>query len=120
MMEFFATSTGFKGFAVLMSIYETCMMNGINPYDYCHWAFANAKLRVESYRLTTSKEKESSAQICWLPTPKKNSERRIDLYDPEYTCCFDKISYEGLDVWSYAKLLKEEAPRIRPEFRKST
>ena len=119
MMEFFATSTGFMGFAVLMTIYETCMMNGVNPYEYCHWAFANAKLRIERYRLATSKEKETSAQICWLPTPNKKGEERVNLYDPEYTCCFDKISWEGLDVWSYAKLLKEEAPRIRPQFLKS-
>ena len=111
-MEFLATQTGFQAFADLMTIVSTCKLNGVNPYQYVHWAFANAKIRVESYRLANCRTK----QICFLPTPQKDKDgNTIGLYDPEFETPFDEIDWTGLDVWSYIKLRKEEAPRIKAE-----
>ena len=38
------------------------------------------------------------------------------MYSDDYECCFDKISCDGLDIFSYIKKLKEERPRIKKEF----
>lgn len=108
-MEFLGTESGFKAFSDLMTIVTTCRLNVVNPYEYLHWAFTNAKIRIESYRLTNCKTK----QICWLPTPYKKENQLIGLYDPEFETPFDEIDWTGLDVWSYIQLRKEEAPRIR-------
>ena len=117
-MEFLATKSGFMAFADLMTLYRTCRINDINPYEYLHWAFVNAKMRVEDYRIATSQKKETTAQICWMPTPYTKDGKTINLYDEEYKCCFDEISWEGLDIWSYMKLLKEESPRVKLEYRR--
>ena len=109
-MEFFATESGIQAFADLKTIVTTCRLNDVNPYDYVHWAFVNAKIRVESYRLTNCKTK----QICFLPTPQKDKDGNIiGLYDPAFETPFDEIDWTGLHVWSYIQLRKEEAPRSK-------
>ena len=75
------------------------------------------KLRIENYRLTNSKLTETSAQICWRPRPYKKDGKSINLYDDEFECCFDKISWKGLDIWTYAKLLEAERSRLKSEYR---
>ena len=118
MMQFIYSSSGFSGLADLMTLYVTCKMNNVNPYQYFHWAFANAKLRLEDYRFETSPEKETAAQICWLPRARKGKDgKTVGLYDPEFKTCFDNIKWTGLDVWSYKSCLDAERPRIKEEFR---
>ena len=56
-----------------------------------HWAFANAKIRLEDYRLAVSKAAHTTAQMCWLPTPYKKDDRVIGLYDPEFETFFDEV-----------------------------
>ena len=115
-MEFLATANGFFALADLMTIGETCRLNGINVYDYLHWALTNIKLRLEVYRLTVSKVSETTAQMCLMPGPIKKGEKVIDPYDHEYKCCYDNISVNGLDPTTYKQLLKQEQARIKPEF----
>ena len=116
-MLFLATITGFYGLAVLLTIYQTCRMNDINPYEYLHWFIENEKLRVEDFRLTTPKDKETTAQILKLPRPIKKDGKVINLYDDEYECPYDKIDLTGLDPWSYKALLRKESTRIKDEYR---
>ena len=118
-MEFLNTESGFHAFADLMTLITTCRVNNVNPYTYMHWAFANAKIRLEDYRLAVSKATHTTAQMCWLPTPYKKDDRVIGLYDPEFETFFDEVDWTGLDVWSFMKLLDEEAPRKKPEKRES-
>ena len=66
----FFSEDGFRAYADLMTIVKTCTLNGINPYIFIQWAFDNAKLRIEEYRLT-DRTRESSAQICFLPKSQK-------------------------------------------------
>ena len=117
MMEFLATKDGFNGFADLLTIYMTCRLMEINPYEYIHWAFACAKMRLEDYRLATSKETGTTAQLCKLPRPYKKDGEIIGLYHKDYVCWSDKINWQGLDVWSYAECLDREYERLKPEYR---
>ena len=37
--------------------------------------------------------------------------KRLSKYDERYDCVFDKISYKGLDPWSYKEIMKQEKMR---------
>ena len=86
MMEFLSTKSGFMAFAVIMTIFMTCKVNKINPYEYIHWVFANVKIRLEDYRLEISKLTGTTAQLLKLPRPYKKDGKTINLFDKEYDC----------------------------------
>ena len=116
-MEFLASDDGYRCYADLMTLIMTCLINKCNPYNYLHWVFANMKMRIEDYRLSTSKFTNTTKQICWLPGCKKDKDgNKLSMYSDDYECCFDKISCDGLDIFSYIKKLEEERPRIKKEF----
>ena len=112
----FSSVDGFYGYANLMTIIKTCIVNGINPYIYLQWVLDNAKLRLEEYRLKDT-SRESSSQICLLPnyqTIKENGKNiKISMYDKRFKCPFDKISWDSLDPWTYKKILMQEKMRLK-------
>ena len=90
-----------------MTITQTCRLNNINPYTYIQWVIDNAKLRIEQYRC--SGEHEGTSQLCKKPRTQFDDEgKRLSKYDERYDCVFDKISYKGLDPWSYKEIMKQE------------
>ena len=46
-----------------------------------------------------------------MPRPIHVGNKRVNLYDEEYECLYDEIDPTGLDIWSYARCLKEEKDR---------
>ena len=104
-MQFLYSKYGYRSYADLMSLYVSCLMNNINAYKYLHWVFANIKLRIEKYRTELINEKGGNKQILKIPKRIKNSS-----YDDEVV--YDKISYTGLDIWSYIDLINKEKERI--------
>ena len=111
---FSVSKDGFKSFADIKSIIDTCKINDVNPYHYILWAWTNAKMRLEEERFKICQEKNTNKQICWLPKPKKGEDGKIiKLYDDDYTCPFDSISWNGLDIWTYKKLMNAETKRIK-------
>lgn len=110
MMQFLQKEDSFRGYVDIMTIIQTCKLNKINPYTYTQWVIDNCKLRTEQYRC--SGKLEGTAQLCKMPRTQVDDEgKRISKYDDKYDCVFDKISYKGLDPWSYKQLLKQEKMR---------
>ena len=114
--QHFHSRDGFQAYANLMTIVKTCVMNGINPYQFIQWAFDNAKLRLEEYRLTDT-SKETTAQICYMPSAQyveKNGKKvKISMYDKEYSCAIDRIDWQGLDPWTYKRIMAREMSRLK-------
>ena len=114
--QHFYSRDGFQAYANLMTIVKTCVMNGINPYQFIQWTFDNAKLRLEEYRLTDT-SKETTAQICYMPSAQyvvKNGEKvKISMYDKEYSCVFDRIDWKGIDPWTYKRIMAREISRLK-------
>ena len=114
--QHFFSEDGYRAYADLMTIIKTAMLLNINPYIYIQWALDNIKLRVEEYRL--SRKTGSTAQICYLPKPvivkdENGKTTKIGLYSKDYECCFDKISVEGLDPWTYDEVMGKEMERLK-------
>ena len=114
-LHFFSID-GFRAYTDLMTIVKTCIMNAINPYYFVQWALDNAKLRLEEYRLKGNME-ETTAQICYMPSPryeeKDGKKIKISMYDKEFSCPFDKISWTGIDPWTYKRLMAREMSRLK-------
>ena len=67
----------------------------------------NAKLRIEQYRC--SGEPEGTALLCKMLRIQFDYEgKRLSKYDGQYDCAFDKISYKGLEPWSYKEIMEHE------------
>ena len=110
MMQFLQNADSFRGYVDIMTITQTCRLNNINPYTYIQWVIDNAKLRIEQYRC--SGEHEGTSQLCKMPRTQFDDEgKRLSKYDERYDCVFDKISYKGLDPWSYKEIMKQEKMR---------
>lgn len=110
MMQFLQKEDSFRGYVDIMNIIQNCKLNKINPYNYTQWVIDNCKLRIELYRC--SGKLEGTAQLCKMPRTQFDDEgKRISKYDEKYDCVFDRISYKGLDPWSYKQLMKHEKMR---------
>ena len=111
MMQFLQKEDSFLGYVDIMTIIQTCKLNKINPYNYTHWVIDNCKLRIEQYRC--SGKLEGTAQLCKMPRTQVDDEgKRISKYDEKYNCVFDRISYKGLDPWSYKEIMEKEKLRL--------
>ncbi len=109
-MQFLNKADTFRGYMDIMTITQTCRLNNINPYVYFQWVTDSAKMRIEQYRL--SGEHEGTAQICRMPRSQNDKDgKRLSMYDEKYNCAFDKISFNGLDPWSYMEILNKEKQR---------
>ncbi len=110
MMQFLQKANSFRSYVDIMTIIQTCKLNNINPYTYTQWVIDNCKLRLEQYRC--SGELEGTAQLCKMPRTQFDDDGiRLSKYDEKYDCAFDKISYKGLDPWSYMEIMKQEKKR---------
>ena len=105
MVQFLQKKDSFRGYVDIMTIIQTCKLNKINPYNYTHWVIDNCKLRIEQYRC--SGKLEETAQLRKMPRSQIGANgKKLSKYDEKYDCVFDKISYKGLDPWSYKQLMK--------------
>ncbi len=110
MMQFLKRADTFRGYLDIMTITQTCRLNNINPYVYLQWVADNAKMRIEQYRL--SGKLEGTAQLCKMPRSQYDENgKRVSMYDDKYNCAFDKISFSGLDPWSYMEMMNAEKER---------
>lgn len=110
MMQFLQEKDSIRGYVDIMTIIRTRKLNKISPYNYTQWVIDNCKLRIEQYRC--SGKLEETAQLCKMPRTQFDEEgKRISKYNDKYDCVFDRISYKGLDPWSYKELMKQEKMR---------
>ena len=109
-MQFLQKEDSFRGYVDIMTIIQTCKLNKISPYNYTQWLIDNVKLRLEQYRC--SGELEETAQLCIMPRTQFDDEgKRISKYNEKYDCVFDRISYKGLEPWSYKEIMEKEKLR---------
>ena len=72
----------------------------------------NCKLRIEQYRC--SGKLEGTAQLCKMLRSQIDADgKKISKYDEKYDCVFDRISYKGLDPWSYKEIMEKEKLRLK-------
>lgn len=73
-------------------------------------------MRLEEFRVR-ERNSESVSQICTMPTVQyaKAGEQKIKIpmYSKEYDCSFDKISWKGLDPWTYDRVMEQEMKRLK-------
>ena len=70
----------------------------------------NCKLRIEQYRC--SGKLEGTAQLFKMPRSQIDADgKKLSKYDEKYDCAFDRISYKGLEPWSYKEIMKQEKMR---------
>ena len=110
--EFLVSETGMHAFADYCSAINTCLLNNIAVSDYFFWLILNVKQRLialknKDHVFDDFMQRPRGKTVSVTQSDGSVVKKKINIYDKEYSCCYDKISYKGLTPYDYRRLVIE-------------
>lgn len=107
-LQVLKSASGYKAFAELLTVYETCMAQNVSFINYLMWLFANVKYRITQFCADKNLDPTPFLVIprCTKLKDGSGNLQTASLYESKIP--LDNIDFTGLDPITYKKILEAD------------